>query len=190
MATLKSTGLGALGVLLIALASLVGAPAAFAQASKAPVIIVIDKQRILRESTAVQDLQRQVNERRSTFQSELKQQEQKLRQVDQELVRQRAVLSADAFAKKRKELEEQVNSLQRQAQDRKKSLDQLFGKGMSRFQKSFLDVAIEIAKEHGADLVFSKAAVVLVNPDFDITDEALTRLNKRLPSIDPNAANN
>ena len=156
---------------------------ALAQDVKPPVIIVIDNQKILREASAVRQLQQQINEQRSVFQKELTEQEQELRRKDQELVRQRAILSVDAFAKKRKELEEQVASLQRGVQERKKGLEKFFNKSMGQIHKALLSVAAEIAEELAADLVLSKSALVLVNPSFDITDDALKRLNERLPSI-------
>jgi Skp family chaperone for outer membrane proteins len=158
-------------------------PGALAQDIKPPVIIVIDNQKILREASAVRQLQQQINEQRSIFQKELTQQEQELRKKDQELVRQRAILSADAFAKKRKELEEQVASLQRGVQERKKGLEKHFNKSMGEIHKALLSVAAEIAEELAADLVLSKSALVLVSPSFDITDDALKRLNERLPSV-------
>lgn len=160
---------------------------ALAQDVKPPVIIVIDNQKILREASAVRQLRQQINEQRSVFQKELTEQEQELRKKDQELVRQRAILSADAFAKKRRELEEQVASLQRGVLDRKKGLEKLFNKSMGQIHKALLSVAAEIAEELAADLVLSKSALVLVNPSFDLTDDALKRLNERLPSIDLSA---
>jgi Skp family chaperone for outer membrane proteins len=156
---------------------------ALAQDVKPPVIIVIDNQKILREAAAVRLLQQQINEQRSIFQKQLTQQEQELRKKDQELVRQRAILSVDAFVKKRKELEEQVASVQRGVQERKKGLEKLFNKSMGQIHNALLGVAAEIAEERAADLVLSKSALVLVNPSFDITDDALKRLNERLPSI-------
>jgi Skp family chaperone for outer membrane proteins len=54
---------------------------------------------------------------------------------------------------------------------------------MGEIHKALLSVAAEIAEELAADLVLSKSALVLVSPSFDITDDALKRLNERLPSV-------
>jgi Skp family chaperone for outer membrane proteins len=175
--------MGVLTIVLLGMAVQWWSHGAFAQDVKPPVIIVIDNQKILREASAVRQLQQQINEQRSVFQKELTEQEQDLRKKDQELVRQRAILSADAFAKKRRELEEQVASLQRGVLDRKRGLEKIFNKSMGQIHKALLSVAAEIAEELAADLVLSKSALVLVNPSFDITDDALKRLNERLPSI-------
>jgi Skp family chaperone for outer membrane proteins len=62
-------------------------------------------------------------------------------------------------------------------------LDQLFGQGMSQVQNELANVAKEIAEERGIDLILSRATVVIVKPKFDISNEALTRLNARLKSV-------
>ena len=49
-----------------------------------------------------------------------------LRANDQELVRQRSVLSAEAFSLKRREFEAKVAQVQREVQDRKRELDKAF----------------------------------------------------------------
>ena len=149
----------------------------------APVLAIIDVQKILRESEAVKALTATIEAERDKYQEELRQKEGTLRAADQELARQRTILSAEAYAEKRKDLEQQVASLQRQVQERKKDLDQLFGQGMSQVQNELANVAKEIAEERGLDLILSRATVVIVKPKFDVSNEALQRLNARLKSV-------
>ena len=54
---------------------------------------------------------------------------------------------------------------------------------MNQVRLALVDIVKEIAQERGADLVLSKANVVLVRPDLEITSEALERLNVRLPGV-------
>lgn len=157
--------------------------AAAAQDMAAPVLAIIDVQKILRESVAVKALTATIEEQRDKYQLELKQKEETLRGADKELTKQRTVLSAEAYTAKRRELEQQVGTLQRQVQERKKGLDQLFSQGMSQVQNELANVAKEIAEERGIDLILSRATVVIVKPKFDISNEALTRLNARLKSV-------
>lgn len=154
-----------------------------AQTAKAPVIAIIDMQRILSESSAVKAMQEQLDARRSSFQQELQKKEEALRKSDQELARQRAILSADAYAKRRQELERQVAEMRREIQERRKGLDRLLNQSMSQVRLRLVDIVKSIAKTRGADLVLAKAMVVLVRPDLEITDEALQRLNAELPSV-------
>lgn len=154
------------------------------------VLAVLDVQKVLRESVAVKALTGTMEERRTRYQAELRKTEEELRNAHQELARQRAILSAEVFADKRKQLEEQVAALQRAAQERKRGLDQAFGKGMAQVQRELAEIAGEIAEERGLDLILSKAAVVIVKSKLDITDDALARLNARLPEVTPPAAGN
>ena len=158
-----------------------GAPTSAAE--PVPSLAIIDVQKVLRESVAVKSLTAQVTQQRDKYQDELQKKEEELRGADRELVRQRSVLSAEAYAQKRSELEQKVGVLQREVQEKKKGLDQQFGQGMSQVQNELAMVAKEIAEERSIDLVLSKATVVIVKPKFDITDEALKRLNARLTSV-------
>ena len=54
---------------------------------------------------------------------------------------------------------------------------------MSQLQKELVEIVTEIAQERSADLVLTKSQVVLVKPELEITDQALERLNEKLPSV-------
>lgn len=168
-------------LLLLALAP--SLPAAGANGEH-PVIAIIDMQEILKESLAVQDMQRRIEEMRSAYQEEFRKEEDALRQRDQELSRQRTSMSADSFAQQRQALEQEVAKAQREIQKRRKSLEALFGQGMSELRLELVKIVQEIASKRGADLVLAKTTVVLVRPDLEITGEALERLNARLPRIE------
>ena len=167
----------------LALAWILGVGQAHAQTAKSPRFAIIDVQTVLRNSTAVKDLNAEIEKRRDAYQKELREKEEELRNADQELSRQRTVLSADAFAKKRQDLERRVATLQREVQSRKRGLDQGFSRGLSRVQAELAEIAKAIAEEMGLDLILSKATVVIVKPEFEITGEATKRLNERLPAV-------
>ncbi len=156
---------------------------ASAEEALAPVIAVIDFQKVLRDSTAVKSLSRSIGEEKTEYLAGLRKEEEAFRKADQELSRQRSILSAQAYAQKRGELEQKVANLQRQARKRKRGLDQAFASGMSRVQNELAKVAAEIAEERNLDLILSKATVSFVNPKFEITEEAVKRLNARLPEL-------
>jgi len=156
---------------------------ALAQASTAPIIIVIDTQRILRESAAVRSIQEQIGEQRNTYQNALKEKEKALREKDQELMRQSTILSAEVFSQKKRELEGQVGALQREIQEKRRALDKVFAEGMKEVQAALVDITRDIAKARKADLVLQRATVVYVRPEMEITEEALQKLNASLSSV-------
>ncbi len=158
-----------------------------AQEVRSPKIGVIDMQRILRESIAVQTLSSQIEALRDDYQAELRQQEEIFREDDLSLSRQRTTLTPEFYSQRRSELEKRAAELQRKFQERKKELDRLFGQGMSQVQQVLIRVSQEIASEKGLDLLLAKSTVVLVKPDLEITEEALARLNSNLPEVSPPA---
>lgn len=176
-------GLAAALVAALVAAWILGPGMALAQEAKSPRFAIIDVQSVLRTSTAVKGLNAEVEKRRNAYQEELRRQEEELRTADQELSRQRTILSADVFATKRRELQRRVATLQREVQDRKRRLDQGFSRGLSRVQAELAEIAKGIAEEMGLDLILSKATVVIVKPEFELTEEASKRLNQRLPAV-------
>ena len=106
------------------------------------------------------------------------------------MARQRAVLSAEAFAAKRKELQEQAYSLQQDFVSRQKEMEEFFGRGIRQVRKALAEVAKEIADERGINLILLKATIVLASRELDITEEALRRLDERLPSVNFAASDN
>ena len=140
-----------------------------AQELAPPVLAIIDVQKVRRNSTAVKALSKRIAKQKVQHQDELREQERSLRKADQELARQRSILSPEAYAKKRGELERRVATLQREAQNRKRGLDKVFAQGMAKVQAELNKVATEIAEERGLDLILSKTTVVLVKPKFELT---------------------
>ena len=171
----------AVGLVLLLWTAVQTAPRA--QELAPPVLAIIDVQKVLRGSTAVKALSERIEEQKAQHQDELRDQERALREADQELARQRSILSPEAYAQKRGELEQRVATLQREARNRKRGLDKVFTQGMIKVQAELARVAKEIAEERGLDLILSKATVVLVKPKFVLTREVVRRLNARLPVL-------
>jgi outer membrane protein len=148
-----------------------------------PVIAVVDIQMILQDSVASKSIQKQLDTQRQTYQNEISKQEEKLRAAEQELGRQRTILSQDAFAQKRREFEQQVAEVQRNVQARKKSLDQAFNESMTKVRDNLLQIVADVAGERKATLVLAKQQVVIVEKSLDLTSVVLERLNKKLPNV-------
>lgn len=161
-----------------------------AQAQEGTVIAILDMERILRDSKAAATLRQEIDKQRQVHQTKLQEQEKALRTADQELARQRSVLSAEAFAAKRQELQEQAMDLQQEFVSRQKEMEDLFGKGIGQVRNALAEVAKEIAEERGISLILLKATIVLADRDLDITEEALRRLDERLPSVNLTAQSN
>lgn len=169
----------------------VQAPAhAQSDAMQAPTIAVIDMRAIMNESKAVQDIQGQINQQRSSFQKELSEQEKQLREQDKALAKQRTILPKNEFEEKRNELRQRLGGLQRNIQQKKKQLDQQYSDAMQRVQNQLIKIVRNIASEQNVDIVMNKASLVLVRSEMEITKTALQRLNQQLPSVDVSGLQN
>ena len=160
-----------------------GSAQAQAQALPESRIAILNYQLIQKNSTAMVDIQTQIEKRRKTYQEEISQQEKGLRADDQELVRQRTVLSAEAFALKRREFEAKVAQVQRQVQDRKRKLDRAFEYGMNQVQLVINEIILELSREKNFNLVLSRQQIIFVDDNLNISQDIIRILNERLPLV-------
>lgn len=179
----RYAALSAAAVLLAAFQLASPPPAAAQQQLAAPIVVVIDVQRILRESLAAQSVRGQLEDRRTSLRGEFSGLEKDLRDAEQALARQKAVLSEEAFHAKRQQYERRVVEAQQKFEDSRRDLDQAFQQALKEIQVGMLQVAEGVAVEMDADLVLAKSQVMFVNTDLDITDQVITRLDKQLPSV-------
>jgi Skp family chaperone for outer membrane proteins len=159
------------------------APAAPSQKMEAPIIMVVDVQKILQEAAASKGIQKAIETQRDTYQKEIASLEDKLRTAEQELRKQQTVLSADALAQRRRDFEKQVADVQRTVQSRKRALDTALNDSMGQVQKSMVEIIAELARDRGANIVLARHQFVLVEAPLDVTDTVMERLNKKLPKV-------
>lgn len=172
---------------LVALLTLLGVFAgngAVAQEASAGIkIAVVDINIILRDALAFKSIRRQIGEFRKTFQDEIKKEEEALRNANQELARQRTLLSAEAFADKRREFEQKVVAVQRLVRQRKQNLAKSQSDATGQIQKSLNEIVTAIAKEQNISLILRKDQTILAYPQLQITKTVLERLDAIAPSV-------
>lgn len=162
------------------------APAAAPPASGkfAPAVIaVVDIQKILAESLAAKNVRDQLATRRETYQRQVTADEQKLREAEQNLIKERASLKPEEFAKKRQAFEEQVKKVQQSVQERARILDTAFNKALGTIRQNLGQIVAEAAEAKGATVVLDKGQVVVVESSLDLTAGVLETLNKKLPKL-------
>ena len=150
----------------------------------APVIAIVDVQRILQESLAAKSVQKQLEAQRSKFQNEIEGEENGLRQSEQDLAKQRSQLAAQAYADREQQLRQRFSTVETHVQARRKVLDQSFSDSMNKVRAALLDVVATVAHEHGANMVVVKQQALWTDQPLDITDEVLKRLDQKMPKID------
>ena len=146
-------------------------------------IAIVDMKAVRQNSTAVTSIREQIKKYRSGFQTQIQQEEEELRAANQELARQRTILSAESFAEERKKFESRLTDVQRLVQKRRQELDALRDNAMLEVQSSLNNIVAEIANERGLVLVLQRAQTVLAVRSLEITKDVIDRLNQKLPNV-------
>lgn len=144
---------------------------------------VVDVEKILNESKAGKSIQAQLKQRRESFQKEFSARENNLMATEKLLIQQKTDLSAEEFAKKRQDFENQLRETRDLFQKRRNSLDKGLGDALSKLRQSIIEITATIADEKGYKIVLTRDSVVIVEKDLDITEDALTHLNKKTSEI-------
>ena len=147
------------------------------------ILAIVDVQKILEDSKASKTVEAGLEKQRTSFQNDISQQENNLRTADQDLARQRANLSPEDYEKKRQDLEQKAATLRRDVQAKRQQLDRMFQTSMNTIRTTLLQIIDEIAAERKATLVLSKNQILLAAKEYDITEEAMKRLNAKLPTL-------
>ncbi len=146
-------------------------------------IAILDMKGVLKKSTAVESIQKQINVFRTGFQSDIQNEENQLRTARQKLSRQRNVLSPEAYAEESKKFESRVAEVQRMVQLRRQELDQSRNKAMSTVQKALNKIIATIAADKKLSLILRREQTVLSSRALEITEEVIIQLNASLPDI-------
>ena len=149
----------------------------------APIIVMVDMQQLVYGSKAAKGVQAQMDKERESFSKEVAAQEDQLQRARADLERQRNVMAPDLLETKSREFQQKLEELDRTVQARQRVWQEETKAAMDKVQDSALQVVAEIAAQRHANLVIQKAAVVLGTDGFDITADALARLDQRLPSV-------
>src|SRR5690606_41216362 len=166
-------------------AMLVPVPAT-AQGGKVPptVIAVIDGQRVNREAAALKNARQQLEQYRFNFQSEIAKEEEKLRAEEQELARQRSVVTPEVFEQRRQAFQAKVIDLQKRIQERSQSLEKMLNGVREQVTIQVIEILKGLAQERGFNMVLELAqGQIFIGDNIDISPEVLKRLDQRLPTV-------
>lgn len=152
--------------------------------------VIFDSNGVIYWSTAGSSARTQLERRRSQLQQELAQQEADLRKTQDDIEKQRAILSPDAFAQRGREFQGRVQSFQQGVQDRDKQLVDAERDASLRIRREIISIVNDILQEQKYQVVLEKSLVVFAQPELEISDEVLKRLNKKLTTFTVSFAKN
>jgi outer membrane protein len=148
-----------------------------------PTVAIVDINQIMQSSEAAKSIKTQLDKARTGFQQTVQSKNEEFRKLEDDLQRQREVLSPEAFQQKQKEFQQKVADAQRETQDRRNKSEEALGKAQLQVETALNQIVDQIAKEQSITLVLPRQAVLHYEQEMDITAEVLKRLNAKLPSV-------
>jgi len=145
---------------------------------------VVDRQMIMRNSDAGEGVRQEFEALEQTFRNEIGTRENGLRAQQEELNRQRSILTPEAFSEREAQFALKVEELQRDVAEINKRLDTMLQYGMRQIDMKTIQIIAEIAEAKNYTLVLDKTQLLMVNTDYEFSEEVLTVLNERLPKVE------
>ena len=143
---------------------------------------IVDLAEVTRKSFMSKDIARQIDKKRKTFRAEIKKEEEKIREMSDNLEKQREVLSKDKFNEKMQSLRKQTIVLQRKVQQRNQEFIKIRAFGTRVFEKERVKALMDVAKKHKFTLILRQREVLLRADFLNITELVIAALNKRKKS--------
>lgn len=149
-----------------------------------PGIILINREALLVESKAGQDMAKQIQAIRKGIEDDLQKKADKLRADEESLAGQQSILTQDAFEAKRKTLMAQRQSLQKEADARSRQLQAGVVAAQNKVWQAVSPILDALLIEKKAVLMLERDAVVRgTMADLDVTAVAIKLLDEKLPSV-------
>lgn len=155
---------------------------ALAQSTPNAKIIVIDFDRVSRESLVGKDIASQMESNRVDIENLARTVQQQLTAEEEELKKQRSIISQDAF-------NERVRTFQQKAQNEQNRLQEIAQQARTAMQQANLEVqrvlrpiVKDVMDAKGANLVIDKALVSTHAAGLDVTTEVVEKVDAAMPS--------
>jgi len=152
-------------------------------APPAAVIGVLGIPDIMRASSAAQQVEKIIGERREKLNTDAQKEQAAWRDLQQALANQRAGLSADQIRTKERELQERITNAQRVFRDRNRIIQEAGQVGLAQIERMLIAVIRQVAESRGMNLVLHRAQVALNINEFDVTEQVVEQMNKVLASV-------
>ena len=152
-------------------------------APPAAVVGVLGIPEIMRASTAAQQVEKTIGERREKLNVDAQKEQLVWREMQQSLANERSKLNADQIRSKEKELQDRITSAQKTFRDRNRVIQQAGQYGLAQIERMLVSVIRQVSESRGMNIVLHRAQVALNVNEFDITAQVVEQLNKVLSSV-------
>ena len=144
---------------------------------------VIGVPEIMRASTAAQQIDKVIGERRQKLNEDAQKEQAAWRDMQQALGAHRNTMSPEQIRAKERELQDRVTNAQRQFRERNLIIQEAAQVALNQIQAVLIAVIRQVAESHAMNLVLHRQQVALNVAEFDITDQVAQQLNRILPAV-------
>lgn len=147
-------------------------------------IAVVNMQAIVGESLAASQVKKFIEAKKIEFSTELKNEEEILKTMQEELGSQRSILPPDEFAELEGNFRKRVENLQKMVAEKNQVLEKILTKSVQIIQNEAVKIITEIGKEKGLALTLDTSTVVIAANSINISRSVIDLLNINLPALD------
>lgn len=149
----------------------------------AAVLGVMGVPEVMRASSAAQQIEKTIGERREKLNQDAQKEQGAWRDLQQALVNERGKLTVDQGRARERELQERITNSQRQFRDRGRIIQEAAQYALAQIERTLVSVIRQVAESRGMNLVLHRQQVALNVNEFDITEQVADQMNKVLPTV-------
>jgi len=154
-----------------------------AQALPPAMVGIVQMSVIVSQAKAYKQVRTEMDKRANAIKADAEAMEKDLAKQRDDLVRQKTLLSPEAFKQRQVEFQKKLMDLGKSFEVRQDKLRGASEKASQEIQVKLSEVSGAIAQERGLNLVITGNSVLFAIKGYDISDEVLKRLDEQLPKV-------
>jgi Skp family chaperone for outer membrane proteins len=156
------------------------APPPVAQGPVIPGVCILSINQAISTSTVGRYVSDRMNQIVAQVKAELTPEDTAIATEGRALEAQRTTLAAATFQTRAQELQNRVNALRQKADLRQREVQATEQKSLNRIAQELDPIARQLYAQHRCSMLVNKEAVMIANPEMDITTQAVAGLNARI----------
>ncbi len=164
-------------------ASLVAMPTKVQAQITIPIILVIDRNKILSESLAGKSVTEQAQKLQETIGKELEDEFTKIKTEQEQLNAQAALLSAEVLKTRTDKLSEKIRVYERNQQFKNTEFRASVSYATGKISESLTPILEQVLRERSATLLLDKSVTIFASSDVEVTADVMKRLDEKLKTV-------
>jgi len=156
------------------------APVTVAQGPVIPGVCILSVNQAISTSTVGRYVSDRMNQIVAQVKAELQPEDTSIATDGRALEAKRSTLDAATFQSQAQALSARVNALRQKADLRQREVQATEQKSLNRIEQELDPIARELYQQRHCSVLINKDAVLIANPEMDITTQAVTGLNARI----------